>query len=687
MKNTLVCILLATGLLGFTAVTRKPAAKTIELPPSTVVKSPLASADAGVTDMFVSHDYKTTDQRAHPGEDILKYEAQAMRDFREGSGQFSHYKNVPAKNKGLILRRYEEGDQAVTQEFIEASHSGFRRLLGIFDFNPAMTGTFKEGEKSNTDFNHVTYKESAMAKMIQQIRAEPKLALNDVNHGYVSQPLYNGEMAPIMHNKDMIFVIYNGDGSIKELTLFTGSNNMTNNPRYNRMFRINDQQAIQFILDNCDEMADVFSKGGAIKDIKSKPPLLLTYRDGSTMELAFTDGKFNPNDRIQGTLERAAANPKDIVMKRATLSHFVATDGDVIEGLHSAMKAHPAMETFAVLDDKFLPLNEFGKGAVLAGYNTSPTFGKSTFGFAAGLRARIRAFGYQKMAEGRVETDSDGPPISRELWHDKTTVLEYSEGGVDWVEVFTGSFNLSTNGANSELQIKFRLPASSPFGQMVLESITKVAANEPAFAIPLELAVFRNFLGDLLSHSIAEIPVERAETIMKALKLGKYNDAMSDLRELGKEPTTLHKKASAAELEARLTKVAKFMEWAVAHAEPTARKGLSPQRFTAGAFGIVNPTASPGRMIQAMRSALWDAATPKDALEAKARDAMTALEQKLPTPKEEEKDNARDGDAAIAREAVKPGAKRPPARKKTPKAEECEGPLLDPGFEAGNNNQ
>ncbi|MBI3557767.1 MAG: hypothetical protein HY074_16020 [Deltaproteobacteria bacterium] len=666
------------------------AAKTDPLPPSAEARSNLASADSGITDMFVSHSYKATDKRAHPGEDILKYEAEAMRDFREGTGQFAHYKNVPAKNKGLILRRYEEGDEAVTEEFIEAGKSGYRRLLGIFDFNPAMTGTFKDGEKSNTDFDHVTYKESAMAKMMQKLRADPKLKLNDVNHGYVSQPLYNGDMAPIMHNKDMIFIIYNDNGSIKELTLFTGSNNMTNNPRYNRMFRIVDQQAIQYILDNCNEMADVFSKGGAIKEIKSRAPLRLTYADGSTMELAFTDGKFNPNDRIQATLERAAKNPKDLVMKRATLSHFVATDGDVIEGLRAAMTAHPEMTTTAVLDDKFLALNEFGKGSALAGYNTTPKFGKSTRGFAANLRSRITAFGYQKMAQGRVETDPDGPPISRELWHDKTTVLEYSEGGVDWVEVYTGSFNLSTNGANAELQIKFRVPAKSYFGQMILESITKVAENEPEFAIKLETAVFRNFLGDLIGHSIAEIPVEKTESVIKAFRASKYDAAMDELRELGKQPTTLRKKFSAAELEARLEKVSKFLEWAAKHSEPTAPKGISPQRFTAGTFGVVNPEASPGRMIQSMRSALWDAATSKDELEKKARDAMTELGQKLPTPKEEQDADPKDGDGKFAREGRPdaPGGKPPVKRKpRSSKNEECEAPLVDPGFAPGNNSQ
>ncbi|MBI3542619.1 MAG: hypothetical protein HY075_05020 [Deltaproteobacteria bacterium] len=680
-----LCLFLASGVAAKHALALKKktagravAAKTEEMLPATEVKSSLASAADSVTDMYVSHDYKATNPKAHPGEDILSFEAQIIRDFHHGTGVFSHLKGVPPEQKGFVLRRYEEGDKDVTEAMIEIGKTkAYKLVLGIFDFNPAFDGVFKDGEKHNSDFEHAKPKNAPMAEMMQRLQTDGHLPLNNTTHGIVSQPLYNGDMAPIMHNKDLIFITYDTKGAIKDLVLFTGSNNMTRNPRYNRMLRIVDPLAIKYILANCQEMAEHFAKGETIKDMKAQGPLRITYKDGTTAEYAFTDGKYNPNDRIQATLERAGKG--EIKMKRAVFSQFVFTDGDVIEGLRGAMKTNTEMDVFAVLDDKFLALDEYGKGGALAGYQTSPEHGKATFGFSNDMRKRIKAFGYQKKAEGREETDPDGPPLSREVWHDKTTVLIYEEDGVEWVEVFTGSFNLSTNGANAELQVKFRVPAKSEFGRMFIESVEKVAALNPEFCVPLETAVFRNYLGKFLGHSIFEIAVAKVESIMSSLRGGKSSQAIEEMREIGGEPTTLSKKLSKPEVEGRLSKLKKLFDWRGKNNLP---ERIYPQQFTAAAFGIGHPEASPGRVIQQMRQSVWSPGAQNDALDQRAKEAMTELG--LPLPSERDAKDGGGGGTEGGRPPRGPrGGGGGGKRGGKGVAEACEDPLVDPSFKPG----
>jgi hypothetical protein len=588
------------------------AAPAKELPPSIVAESALPSVEASIKDMYVSHPYGSTDPRVHSGKDPLFVEAQMLH-------QFVMDRKIPAKDKAIIVVRYGISEPKVIKELIAAKKKGFAAVTLVTDLNNnVMDVIFKSGESSHSDFGRAEFKENEAGRALKAM-VDAGFKFNGKTFGIYSQPFHDtkdDKRDPLMHQKEMYLLVREG-GEWKVALMTKGTANMNDNPRYNRMLVVADPQAAEYSHRHTRAMIETFAKGGSIKDIQAEAPLKLTYADGTSQEIGYTDGRNDLNMRISGMLAAGAKDPAKMKIRSVIFSHFVLTDTDTVEALRDLMKAQPDVEVTGVLDSKFVSPRGFGLGAALGGFNVWRPMGPPVFGFSYAMRSKMKLHVYQRGVRGRVETDPEGPPLARHLWHDKTTVIKAEVDGKPRVFVFTDSFNLSNNAANAEMQTMYEFDSESPWAQAFEESIREVAKLETAWAIPLEVAVFRDFIANLTGRGLLEVSIKETHALLAMYRDGAYDKAAALLRRIGSRGSKLDERyrLKPEQMDARLKSLKGFIEW---HKKEGGGKPPSSRQIISAGMGVAWPGMGDVQRKRALESAIWEPNVSDEVIEMRA---------------------------------------------------------------------
>jgi len=444
-------------------------------------------------------------------------------------------KSVPDSEKEVTLVRYTLGDPRITQILVQAKKQGIKVSL-ITDLNPVMTGDFSDIKgKFTSAFSKAKLKDtekSPGAKVIQELLDAGFEYKKDI----LSQPLYSPELerSPIMHEKSLL--IKNGNHK----TTFFGTANLAPNPRYNRTFEIEDDTFYDRYQSHIESLKDIYRKGKETKEIADEPRTLIQYPDGTEVELAFTNGNYNPNDRLADLL-------KNNKLEHIDLSHFVITHREFLKALGVAISKNPEATGFAVADDRFSAIKGWGLAPALVGIDVFDPYNRKVTGLSPKAFQQIESYVYQRPAidpqtgKIRIERSENGPPVARHVWHDKTTVVDYvDDSGKPKTSVFTGSFNLSNNIANSEFQAQMNIPRDSWINKALKHSIRNVVKTEPNYAIPNLEASLRNAMGLLLGITDIEIPLELNRRLFQASDKRDFDTMKKILKELAQIKTELH---------------------------------------------------------------------------------------------------------------------------------------------------
>lgn len=679
------------------------------MPDPTEVDSTLPSVDDSIGGMWVSDPYEpSVKDGVFPDTDPLKLESDDLWDFLDGRGEYKRYSSTPNAKKAVIEIRYGLSDPSFIDALIEAKKRGFERVIVITDLNNAMDADFKpeerdslgkvvrKAEASHNDFKRARPKPGEAGELVRRL-LDAGFAFNDPKYGIFSLPFYNkndGDMDPLMHQKETYKTVRTSKGL--DIFQLSGTANLNNNPRYNRVFEGADPIAAAYCLKHAEAMMRNFAKGGQVHHLKFDAPLKINYPDGSSQGIAYTDGRLDVNRRISDLINAAAQDPQRYKIKRIVLSHFVLTDGDTVKAIRALLEAQPQVEVVGIFDAKFFVPYGWGMGPAMVGYNVYREFGGTVFGFPSRLRRLIKIKAYQRKAEGRVETDPEGPPLARHLWHDKTSLIEGTFDGVEKAFVATGSMNLSNKYENAEMQTWYEFPAKSRWVEAIAESVMKVVDAQPEYAIDGELAIFREFVASLTGHSVFEVSLAEARGIIRNFQRGELRAAKDALRAIAMRPTTLHRKLSLNEVRDRVVKLTKFVEWYVSSGLSEGRRGLSARQTVAAGMGLAWPAIGDYGTKQSIQSALWSPKLKDAALDEKAREAWKEMGFDRPYP--ERRASKKPGVAEAASDEVVEGLAFSGGSGGTGKdiegpgiyveeeevvlgiRERCESPLIDPLF-------
>lgn len=568
-------------ILTFAVLFLLPWQPLLGLPEVEVVKGSAESVDQAIKTIYVAAPSNNTNPELKKlifTEDLVEVEAQAIeRLIRDPS--------VPNSEKEVTLVRYTLGHPKITEALIRAKESGVRVKL-ITDLNPVMEGDFSNIQGNTTSaFSKAKLKDpekSPGAKVISDLLAAGFELKKDI----LSQPLYNPELErkPIMHEKALLL------RAGPKKNLFFGTANLAPNPRYNRIFEVEEDAFYDTYQKHVSALEDIYKKGKETKDLPDKPRTVIQFKDGSNMELAFTDGKHNPNERISELLENNT-------LEHIVLSHFVITHRGFLQSLGEAMRKNPKATGFAVADDRFAALRGWGLGAALTGVDVLDPFHRKTTGLTPEAFNRIESYVYQRPAidpetgKLRIERSEEGPPAARHVWHDKTTLIDFIDSqGKPQTAVFTGSFNLSNNIANSEFQVQMNLPRESWLRKAVNHSVVQVAQSEPKWAVPNLEASLRNAMGLVFGLTDIEISRELSQKLLKSIDERDFEGMRKHISQIGSLSTQLSWKLDPDSKTERLKQFVDFLTWYEKNIPPSkAELEVRAQRIIGTALVISQP--------------------------------------------------------------------------------------------------
>lgn len=511
----------------------KPAAKPAwdkakPLPAPVEIASRLANIDAAV-EVHVSHSYPGV-----PGVDP----SVKVAEFIDG---YAADKSQPNAQKHLVVKYYEIGDPAsghspVTQAIARAAKTGMK-ITVITDLATAMDGVFPKDEPHSFDFEHGAFKaNSGPGRAMQYLTKELGFTFKAADRlGIVSGvPLWNprekGEK-PLMHDKG----VYGkgADGKAYGLA-WNGTANMNatedkaDDPagpayggRYNRVLMHKDPAGNAVDWEHVEGEIAGYDKREGSKGLADElnVPKRVTYASGEFREIAFTNGKQNPNDRITAMLDRAAKSLQDALANKTqpdfelteiVFSHFVLTNSPEVDSLRKYLDALRAfypkdyqtrVKIFGVFDQQFISPDGFGEAAALDGMLVQRPMGKSIFPFRSEYTGMMKLYGYLRLLGGVTSVDPDAAPTKVHLWHDKTTIIKTKEAGKEWTYAWTRSLNNSGHFQSMESQDMYRLLPGSKTAQDMEDSIKKVAEAEPMYAIDLDKAIVAMALSHLTHHT------------------------------------------------------------------------------------------------------------------------------------------------------------------------------------------
>lgn len=516
-------------------------------------------------------------------EDLADIEVSAIRSLIEDPG-------INNSDKEIVLIRYTLGNPKVTQALIDAKKSGINVKL-ITDLNPVMEGNFSQlqGQKTSA-FSKAKLKDPGKvpgAKTIQDL-------LNagfEIKKDIISQPLYSAELErkPIMHEKALLL------RAGKKKSVFFGTANLAPNLRYNRIFQIDDPLFFDRYQRHVDDLTQAYLKGKETKEMTEPRRTIIKFQDGTQMEMAFTGGRLNPNQRIVNLL-----NHSKNTLEHIDLSHFVITHRGFLEALQEALRRNPSATGFAITDDRFSAIRGWGLAPSLAGVDTLDPYLRKITGFSPQIFNQIEGYVYQRPAvepktgKQRIERTENGPPSARHVWHDKTTLIDYthSKDGKK-TALFTGSFNLSNNSANSEFQVQMDLPRSSWIREAIRDSIQEVVRSEPQWAIPNVEASLRNVMGLVFGLTDIEIPKELNKDLAQASRARDFQGMRDTISKMAKLKTKLYFQLEESEKNRRLQQFHSLINWFEQHI-PASNSHLDTriQKLISAALVIAQPQIS-----------------------------------------------------------------------------------------------
>jgi hypothetical protein len=563
------------------------------LPPFEVRATTLPSADSAIEKMYV------TSQIIIPSElqgklisepDFLGVEAQAIMDLIADT-------SVPNSEKRIDYVRYTMGDPRIDAALIAAKLAGIPVQI-VTDFNTTMNYSFKDGEKTTIDFANAKLK-SPNAPGGQSLTRLMKYF--KLGEDLTSQPLYNTKIVqrtPIMHEKGLLL-----RAGTKQ-TAYLGTANAAPHRRVNRILKYIDPAIVDAYREHLAALVANYAKGNETKMMPIEAPKRFTYPDGSTIELAFTNGKFNPNDR-------AATVVQSKTLKSFTLSEFAPTNRAVILGLAAAMTADPSITGTMVTDDKFSTTYSYGVTDVLKNIDVNAPFAP-LHGMGEGISRRINASIWQHPAVDQdnnqiFQTEEDGEPLDRELWHDKSLVLRTTQllGTVKVAYLYTGSFNLSNNVVNAENQFEFRLPETSWLIHATEYSVTQTVLQNPQYAVPVLTAVLRSSLAKTFKIGTLDIPLAEVQALATAIQTRSIPEIIRQIEGISQNSTHMSDPLNAAELKDRMTKLENFLQWSVATLPSFQNPDVTLKSMLNLSLVISDPTLTIGARVSIIKGAIW----------------------------------------------------------------------------------
>ncbi len=646
----------------------------------TVKRDDLPKIEDMVDEMMVSNQGTGTSPKTRMGVDLIQEEVDAIRALIKD-------KSLPNSDKQVFLRRYGIGDKRVMEVLLEAKSAGVPVMV-ITDLNQSMQVEFDKGQQIEKAVMGVKKLVSVDAEeftsdFVGRAKIKQNSHMGDIIDGLTkagfeitkdhknvwgkgwaifSQPIYNShdeERDPIMHHKDLVLVRKRKTGP--EYVVYTSTMNQTPNARYNRMIKMHDAQVAEYFLEHMDNMAGNYAAGKETSAMDSLKPLRLVAKNGSHLEMAFTDGKYLPNDRIQAHAEMTAKNPQAYAMTEIVDSQFAPTNAGVFNAREMAMEANPQARLFAVHDGKFSGQNTFGLGAAMEGI-APLNLGKSMFPWKRELTERTEFYVYQRKGPGQVIEDLDGAPVGQWVWHDKTSVhkvtvnnfdeaaklstvvrdatyaLPLMPGVKEQALLWTGSMNLSGNFRNAEIQLEFLTSADSWMIKDTVQSVKGVALAEKAYAIPAKIGILRFSLARVLGHhEYGELTVDDTVKFEQLLRAEKHDELRKLMQDVGARPTELKNKMSKEVLNENIEKFIAVLKWYDTLPSPY------PNKFPPRTEKIINiltliqdQKLEPFPRKQAIRDFLWEPNITDDVMEARVKSIWQILKfdiNTLPPPR------------------------------------------------------
>jgi hypothetical protein len=531
---------------------RAQAAVAKPLPPSVSVNSTIATVDNAVTKMYFGGTIKVPanlSSKLVATEDITDVEVAAIEALIAD-------KSVPNSQKELYWVRYTMGNPKADAVLIKAKKAGIP-TTAVIDFNPIMTySKFTAGQKITSDFKNGTWSTEPGAMSVQRLIAGGFKLGEDL----LSQPIYNPAetlRVPIMHEK--LSLLRSGK---KKITI-GGTANAGMFPRVNRMLIYNDPLIFDAYEAHVMALADNYRAGRETKQLPVTPRTKIVYKDGTWFEVAFTNGQFNPNDRVVD-----AINNQDF--DGALFSEFAPTNRTVMVALGAKMQASPKdVRTFIVSDDKFTTTSSYGVTPVLLNLTVYAPFAP-IHGFGEAVASHIDSFVWQRRAVDpttkqtifQTDDEDNGPPTDRWLWHDKTSII-YStdEKNNKMADAFTGSFNLSNNVVNAENQNQIRARADSILIQAIDYSVREMVREYPQYAVPAIPAITRSTVAKTLKLGTMDVALDDVDALLKALEARNVPSVASILKKISMSPTHMDSPLSPKEKSIRIAQFVKFLNW------------------------------------------------------------------------------------------------------------------------------
>jgi len=618
LRFFLVIFLFALSSLGFSQ------AKFKYIEPEVISHDHIETVD----DVILQHnttlyEFETDNKKATVGKDINKIEASELREFIYDSQTRNKYKEI-------IVNRYEVATPEIVDLLIEAKERRIGKIIITTDFHPTMTGVFKEGERQHSDFNiegRFKVNENDMGKAFLRLR-EAGFEINnpDAKYGMFAPPLLNKDYKDIQHHKELYLInhgVKDTETGLSRVKGFFGTANYTRKTHYNRHLQIGENLFLHRGVEYARKLVEAFSQGLKINkvDFPTKP-LRIVYKDGSFIETGYTVGKYNQNNRIVQMLKLNQDNPERFQIKKITMSHFVDTNTAFTNELKATMLVNLDLKVDMVVDAKFVSVDGYGLAPVKNGVKVNRPFGPSVFPYPRKHVKRIRQRVYAHKKHGAVDDSLDGAPSARQLWHDKTTLLDVVVDGKAWTYVFTGSLNLSNHYQNAEQQVLFKFPADSKQAQFFKDSIQKAAeeARTKGRLWPFKQHVLRDSMARLCGNglfSMTRSEIDKFKDLIEAEEQD-FDKIMKTLDRWVKRKSTLtgeefiHWKTRRARVERMKRLLTWYRDEYPRHTAYPKRFGQGPKKISFENFvsaatiaAMDSPKHSGVEMLYDLRSLFW----------------------------------------------------------------------------------
>ena len=598
------------------------AGKSEPLPEIDKIATSLNTSEDAVEMMYVSAVLKIPDElksKLTSQVDVLKVEIDAMWDLIND-------KSVPNSEKEITYVRYTMGDKRVDEALIAALKAGINVKI-LTDVNPVMSySKFKKGEKFTIDFANAELKNGGKG-------SGPETVARLLAGGFVfdknlfSQPLYNpdeNDRTPIMHEKALLL------RAGKKLISFLSTTNAAPHVRFNRIFKIVLDALYSVYYDHANSLIENYKAGKETKELASAHRKQFDFSDGTFIQLAFTDGKFNPNDRIVD-----AINNGDVT--DWLLSEFAPTNWNVMNALGTKMTKDTtkSIKGFIISDVKFTNNYGFGLTSTLSNYGVYSQF-VNHHGFGEGVADRVNASVWHQAAidpdtgKPMFQTEEDGAPNYAVLWHDKTTILKYKNGLYD---MFSGSFNLSNNVVNAENQVQFRLRQNSVLAAATDFSVRETVRTNPQYAIPITESMITSTLAKTFKIGDLDIAAQDVKDLVQAVRDQHQDAIVSLLNKISQSPTHMKAPLSNEERASRIDKFTKFLGWYYKALPQWKDPLIGLKHVLAVGLIIANDKMSIGTRVAILRDAVWRPNVTPDDLQKYLEQAYEELGYgKLPPP-------------------------------------------------------